>query len=456
MNPRATSAWPEGERGAAVAPLAQLLARMDELVDWERRARGRMQPSLAPIEDLLARIGQPQQRFRSVHVTGSKGKGSVCALVAAGLRAAGLRVGRYASPHVQRIHERIVLDGEPVTDEALAWGLSTVLAARDNAVGAASAGAQASWFDVMSACAFLLFAAHGVEWAVVEVGLGGRLDSTNVIDAELAVITNVALEHTEVLGRSVEAIAAQKAGIIKSGACVVTPIALESAAGRVIAAEAHSRHAALHPVALAPEATLVDANLATARQVLHRLGALGVQARTPPGVLSEALLDSEAIAQAALPARLEAFTLSHPRTGQALAVVLDGAHVPMALEGVLTCLRAQPRYRSAPLVLMALAADKDAQAMIRTLRGVAERLVFVALPDALPCWAPQQLQAIARAQGLHASTAGSPEQGLQQCLQEAAEHWLLITGSLRLAGALRGPLLALQGATGHSCHAAAS
>ena len=195
--------------------LARASSRLDALVDWEHRSRAAMRVDLEPVRDLLARLGDPHRRLRVVHVTGSKGKGSVCALIEAGLVHAGLRAGRYASPHLEHLNERVSLLGQPIADAALADALFTTLDALAAARNAGTRGGAATWFDAMTAAALLAFAEAGLEWAVVEVGLGGRLDSTNIVLPELAIITNIGLEHCDVLGATREAIAAEKAGIVK-------------------------------------------------------------------------------------------------------------------------------------------------------------------------------------------------------------------------------------------------
>ena len=144
-------------------PLTAVLARLDARIDWERRDRGALRPGLGPIEALVAALGLPERAYRTVHVAGTKGKGSVAALVAAALDG---RVGVYGSPHVSRVQERIRIDGQEVEDALLERALTGAL---DHATPAAT------WFDVMTAAAFVAFREAGVDWAVVEVGLGGRL-----------------------------------------------------------------------------------------------------------------------------------------------------------------------------------------------------------------------------------------------------------------------------------------
>ena len=166
-----------------------------------------MRVGLEPMQDLAARLGDPQKSFRSIHVAGTKGKGSVSALIEAALAHAGLRVGRYASPHVERITERVSVQGHDVDEPTLARALNRALDAYEAARKAGTPAANATWFDLLTAAAFIIFAETQREWAVIEVGLGGRLDSTNIVDGEIAVVTNIALEHTEILGNTRAAIA---------------------------------------------------------------------------------------------------------------------------------------------------------------------------------------------------------------------------------------------------------
>ena len=156
--------------------LTKAMARLDALTDWERRPRGTMRVGLAPMLDLAARLDDPQKAFRSIHVAGTKGKGSVSALIEAALARAGLRVGRYASPHVERVTERVSMQGGEIDEASLARALDNALDAYEAARQAKTPAADATWFDLLTAAAFLVFRDAGLEWAVVEVGLGGRLE----------------------------------------------------------------------------------------------------------------------------------------------------------------------------------------------------------------------------------------------------------------------------------------
>ena len=149
---------------------------LDKLTDWERRPRSTMRVGLEPMLDLAARLGDPQKAFRAIHVAGTKGKGSVSALIEAALVRAALKVGRYGSPHVEHVTERVSLQGDDVDEATLARALTRALDAYEAARQEQSAAAEATWFDLLTSAAFLIFRDAGVDWAVVEVGLGGRLE----------------------------------------------------------------------------------------------------------------------------------------------------------------------------------------------------------------------------------------------------------------------------------------
>ena len=174
-----------------------------------------MKPGLGRIEELLARLGHPERALRFVHVAGTNGKGSTSVMIAAALSAAGYRTGLYTSPHLLRMNERMRLDGVEITDAELA-GVVTSLAA-----AAEGMAEPCTEFELLTAAALLWFARRGADIAVLEVGLGGRLDATNAIPRpDCAVIANIGLDHTDILGDTVEAISAEKAGIFKGGRAV--------------------------------------------------------------------------------------------------------------------------------------------------------------------------------------------------------------------------------------------
>lgn len=175
---------------------------------------------LTRIERLLELLGRPQDRYRTVHVTGTNGKGSVSAMVEGALRRSGIHTGFYSSPHLVSYTERIRVDGQAISEQDFAEGMTVIRAKIDTML---AEGAECpTQFEVLTALGFYYFAKCQVEYAVIEVGLGGTLDSTNVITPEVSVITNVTMEHADKLGGTLQSIAENKAGIIKDGVPVVT------------------------------------------------------------------------------------------------------------------------------------------------------------------------------------------------------------------------------------------
>ncbi len=191
---------------------------------------------LANIGAVLERLGHPERQFPSVHIAGTNGKGSVAAMVAAILRAAGYRTGLYTSPHLVRINERIAVDGGAVSDEEFAAAFNVITEPIEALLAENVLPNYPSYFECLTAMALWHFAQAKVDAAVLEVGLGGRLDATNVVTPEVAVITAIDFDHEHYLGHSIEQIAAEKAGIIKPGVPVISaashPVAREVIAQR--------------------------------------------------------------------------------------------------------------------------------------------------------------------------------------------------------------------------------
>jgi dihydrofolate synthase/folylpolyglutamate synthase len=411
--------------------LAAATARLDARIDWERRERRGMRVDTAPARDLLARLGGPERAWRAVHVGGSKGKGSVAALVAAGLERAGIATGIYASPHVERVTERVRVRGREVDEDVLAEALEAALGAAEAAHAEGTAAASASWFDIMTAAAFRVFAREGVEFAVVEVGLGGRLDSTNVLGAEVCIVTSIELEHTALLGSTRAAIAGEKAGIVHAGSTLVCGVPVADEAGRVLAERARAVGAAF--VEVAPEGTIGARNAALAGAALDALGRRGVRpsGRAP---LGGELLDAATRAAAALPGRLERRALG------GVPVVLDGAHVASSLERVLSDLAADPALPGRPEVVLALARDKDAAAILKIVRSATERVHCTTVDSGIHL-STAVLAEAARAAGLDAVEAGDAVAAVAGARAlAAAGGWVLVTGSLYLVGAVRAGL----------------
>lgn len=192
----------------------EALAYLDEHATYEKSGRIES-PSLDRITRLCALMGDPQHAAPVIHITGTNGKGSTSQIVTRLLMAHGLKVGTYTSPHLERVNERIAIDGNPISDEQLAEQIAAIA---DLEV---IAGVRPGYFEICTAAAFRFFADEAVDVAVIEVGLLGAWDATNVVDARVAVITNIGLDHTEFAGPTKAHVAAEKAGIIKSGSTVV-------------------------------------------------------------------------------------------------------------------------------------------------------------------------------------------------------------------------------------------
>lgn len=406
--------------------------RIELLNNWGQGPRIRMVPTLAPMRDLMTRLGNPHHAFAVVHVTGTKGKGSVCALIEAALHSAGVRVGRYASPHVHSICERVSIGRRNVDKYTLARALERVLDARDEACAAGTPAKDATWFDAITAAAFLIFAHERLEWVVVEVGLGGRLDSTNVIDGRICVITNIALEHTEVLGNTLLEIAREKGGIIKNGAVVVTGVGRDCAAHAVLASLARAREAKL--VTIDPQAGITRHNVELAGAALDRLGILCLRDATASPI-GRALLDESTVRSARLPGRIELGEITV--ADRPVTVVLDGAHVDIALRALLEELANTPLAIEPVVVLFALGRDKNPRNMLRVLHQRAKHIVFAPL-DAGNCWRPEQLATMARELGISSIVASDIPSALDTSCNLVGERgWILATGSLHLIAPVR-------------------
>jgi dihydrofolate synthase/folylpolyglutamate synthase len=283
---------------------------------------------LERIRAVLAELGNPQERVRIVHVAGTNGKGSTCAMIEAGLRAHGLRTGLFTSPHLSRPTERIRVDGAPVTDVEFAAAFDCVHGVVEEMLAAGRVDLHTTYFETVTAMALLHFAGR-VDVVVLEVGLGGRLDATNVVRPELAVITPVDYDHEQFLGKSIESIAREKAGILKAGVpAVFSPQRAEAAA--VLEARAAELGVGVRRVGPVEEVELdargsrfrirgmtIECPLAGEHQVIN--AATAASALDAFGIPGDAI--ERGIASARWPGRLERIA-EHPE------IVVDGAHNP--------------------------------------------------------------------------------------------------------------------------------
>jgi dihydrofolate synthase/folylpolyglutamate synthase len=322
----------------------------------------------------LAQVGHPEREFVAIHVGGTNGKGSVATLIAAALRGSGWRVGLYTSPHLVSVCERMLVDGRPIPPGAFAMWTDRLRPEIERA--------EASFFEATTAIAFADFAARGVDIAVVEVGLGGRLDATNVITPIVAVVTTVGLEHTQYLGETIQDIAWEKAGIAKAGVPLVVG-ALDAAARRVVAE--HGRDVGA-PVDLVPADIVYSGPLALRGQHQRRNAALAQRAlERLPGpwrVHPDAM--RKAFAATTLPGRFDVRG----------SMIFDVAHNPEGMEVLAEALHALGPRRPVH-ALVGILSDKDHGGMLRRLCPVVDRL-YMTNPASAPVerrWEPATVEA---------------------------------------------------------------
>jgi dihydrofolate synthase/folylpolyglutamate synthase len=380
------------------------------------------------IETLVARLGHPERAFRSVHIAGTNGKGSVTAMVDAALRAAGHRTARYTSPHLVSITERFVIDGRPVTEDALAAVVADVRDAIDGLRAEGALAAQPTFFEVATASAFELFRRAGVEIAVLEVGLGGRLDATNVVSPDEVVataITSIAFDHQRYLGSTLREIAFEKAGIIKRGVpLVLGPVAPEAKAA--IEQVARERGADI-VVASTDDCEGATIGLAGEHQRANAAVAVGLlRVLDARGIRVTARAVATGLAHPGWPGRLE---LRHLPDGR--DILLDAAHNPAgaaALASYLAADAAAPR----PLVFAAMR-DKDVAGMFAALLPAVSHLVVTRASNARSA-DPDVLAREARRVAPALPIAIEPALADALAVAWRASHRIVVAGSIFLLG----------------------
>ena len=383
---------------------------MSDLVQaLERCSRFGVRPGLDAIRAACAAMGNPQETLRVVHVAGTNGKGAVCALVEAALRAAGFRTGRYTSPHLVSLTERFTLDGAPVADARL-----------DEAFACVPSADTLTYFELLTAVAFALYARERVDYLVLETGLGGRLDATNVVSRPAAcAITRIGFDHCSWLGDTLPAIAAEKGGIIKPG----VPVVLGAMPAEARATLEQIAAACGAPCTFAPDIFRDDdipeglalkgafnrENAITAMAVLQRLG-----------VGADAV--AEGFRSAVWPGRFQKIRW------KGRTFLVDGAHNPPAMKALAAALRELPGA-AGRTVICGFCGDKDVSTCLDTLRTVADAGFAVPIrnPRSLPAARTAELMRAAGFRDVRA--CGSLDEALS-----AAPDGTVICGSLFLAG----------------------
>jgi dihydrofolate synthase/folylpolyglutamate synthase len=365
------------------------LLRQIEADIFGRRNEGHINPSNERMQALVDLLGDPQRAFRSIHLTGTNGKTSTARMIDELLRGFGVRTGRYTSPHLAHVNERIVIDGEPVSDRTFVEGyreIAPLIELIDQQFDV-----PLSFFEIVTALAFSIFADTPVEVAVVEVGLGGAWDNTNVMDAEVAVVTPIGLDHMQYLGDTIAGIAIEKAGIIKAGATAILATQPNEAAlelvRRAVEVEASVAREGL-------EFGVLDRRVAVGGQVITLQGLGGVydeiflplygahQAQNAACALAavEAFfgagaaggaLDADVVRAAfdavRSPGRLESVRSSP-------TVLLDAAHNPAGMTASVAAIAESFQFRRL-VAVVAMMADKDVAGMLALLEPVVDEIV---------------------------------------------------------------------------------
>ena len=408
-------------------------------VDWRRSS-----PGLSRIDELLAQMGHPERTMKFVHVTGTNGKGSTCAILASVLRAAGYRTGLYTSPYIFRFNERMQIDGAPISDAELCAVTEEV---RPLADGMADHPTE---FEMVTAIAFSWFASRKCDIVVCEVGMGGALDATNVIPApEAAVLCNIGLDHTAYLGDTAEKIAATKSGIIKAGCdAVLYPCA--PSVREVVADRCRRCGVTLHPVDMD---TLVPVSHSLEGQEF-RFGSLS-GLHLP--LLGRMQLRNAAAALTAVEVlRRRGWAIGEDAVRQGLAqvrwpvrfevvrreplVVMDGGHNPQCMAALVENI--QDYLPDRPLtVLTGVLRDKDYHRMYAPLLPYAAQFITVT-PDSPRALPAQELASYLQTLGRPVTACGTVAEGAALALAKAANGGaVLCCGSLYLMGEAEAALL---------------
>jgi dihydrofolate synthase/folylpolyglutamate synthase len=434
-------------------------------------SRRRRKFSLDPMRALAAALGNPERKFPSVLIAGTNGKGSTAAMLAGIAQAAGYRTGLYTSPHLDRPNERIQIGRIPISDEDFARLYFRACQAGERLVSEGALTERPSFFETITAMAFLYFAENAVDLAVLEVGIGGRLDATNIVEPLVSVITDISLDHMEWLGDTISAIAREKAGILRQNGVMVTlpqhpeanhalgEIAVSLNATGINAAEymppAHggSRsddRSASYPIVFDGVTVELHPPLAGSHQIRNTALAVAaarqLQARNGYSITPEAV--AQGIAQTRWPGRLEFF----PRTASHCAVLLDVAHNPAGVWSLRAALAnyAEMEPAASPnagsntaarrTLLFGCMRDKAFEEMAQVLFPVFDRVIVVPV-DSPRTASTGDLLAAAKRLGVDASSAASAHAGLELALRETPpEGLLVVAGSVYLIGALRGSL----------------
>ena len=422
---------------------------LDSLASLGHELRG-VKFSLDPIRRILAKLGHPESRYPTAIVAGTNGKGSTSAVLASILEAAGYRTGLYSSPHLVRVNERIRVNGQEISDDDFARDFTEVWECVEELLAARSLEARPSFFEYLTATAFLHFARAAVDFAVLEVGLGGRLDATNVTEPRVAVITNIALDHQEILGSTIAAIAGEKAGVIKAGRPVVSSCE-NPEAREVIRSRAAELNAPLIETAASARLNVLRSRdgryefdleiggetfaglvspLLGRFQVQNTVAAVtAAQQLARQGWKISAAAVREGLLRARWPGRLEV-------VWQRPLVMLDGAHNPAAARVIADFAREQWPGKRLRLIYASMR-DKAIGEIGALLFPLAEK-VYLTRPDQARAATPGEILAATPTLPKEVVLQPFPAGALEAALGDSApEDVILVAGSLFLVGEIK-------------------
>jgi dihydrofolate synthase / folylpolyglutamate synthase len=424
--------------------LADALAYLDSHVNFETAPSRRAAPTLDRMVEVCRLLGDPQHSYGVIHLTGTNGKGSTARMLSALMAAQGLSVGTYTSPHLERVNERMAWNGEPIDDGDLARALLDLEPYEDHL------GARLTHFELLTAAAFRWFADNAVELAVVEVGMGGRWDATNVADGAVAVVTNIGLDHAEVIGPTRVEIAREKAGIVKPGAILVLG---ETDPELMPIFEERPASAVWHR----------NQEFGCERNLVA-LGGRLMDLRTPADVADDVFLplhgphqgDNAACALAAAEAFFgwpmdlsvvrEAFAgVAVPGRFEVVRrkplVVLDGAHNPDGARALALTLAEDFAGRLPEVMIVGFTAGRDPVEMLRLLGADRSRLVIACRPPHPRALEPAKVVEAAAGAGIDAVAVNGVAGAVARAMEVVSDsEFVLITGSLYVVGEARGVL----------------
>jgi len=406
-----------------------------------------MKPGLDRMIELLEMMGHPEFGYPIVHVAGTNGKTSISRLITVILAAHGLNTGTFTSPHLERIEERIGINGRTSTPEEFAQAVTDVAAFAD--LFEQRTGERASYFELTAAMAFAWFSENSVDAAVVEVGLGGRLDATNAADGEVAVVTGVDFDHTEILGTTLEQIATEKLGIVKPGSMLVTGPMPEEAllVARAAAADLGATHYEFTKDFRIEGAdrgvggwlTSINGTRGDYEDVFlplrgrHQVANLAVAVAAAEALLGGPLDEGalrDGVAAVTSPGRLELLASSP-------LVLIDGAHNPQGVRALAAALAEEFANHDWVLVMSGMR-DKDLSQMIPPLKGQVRAAIATETGSNRSLPADELASSLKAGLEVPVETASNPAAALARARELAGPAGaVLVTGSLYLVGAIR-------------------